>query len=372
MKRKKTHEEYVEELAIKNPTIEVIGLYINAKTPISHRCLIHDIFWDISPTNALQGYGCQECKKVKISQKNRKTHQEYINEVNIINSNINVIGQYIDVNTPITHYCKKHDMFWDTTPAVILQGCGCPLCWREKLSMGKLKDHDEYVAKVAKINPNIEVVERYINARTKILHRCKIDGYEWYTYPYSTLSGYGCPKCAGNIKKTHNKYVEEVAKVNPDIEVIGEYMGAHIPILHKCKIHQYEWNATPNSILAGYSCPQCHETVGERRVRQWLEFNNFIYEYQKPFSDCIDQKVLPFDFYIPQYNLCVEYDGKQHFEPIDFANKGKEWALQQYKTRKRHDEIKTQYCKNNNIRLLRIPYFKNVEEELEKFFIHLI
>lgn len=77
--------------------------------------------------------------------------------------------------------------------------------------------------------------------------------------------------------------------------------------------------------------------------------------------------MLPFDFYLPEYNLCIEYDGEQHFKPVDFANKGREWADKQFEIRRTCDEIKTEYCKKNNIKLLRIPYFKNIEEELNIF-----
>ena len=63
--------------------------------------------------------------------------------------------------------------------------------------------------------------------------------------------------------------------------------------------------------------------------------------------------------------MCIEYDGEQHFKPIDFSGKGEEWAFNKFSITQAHDNI-------NNIRLLRIPYFKNIESELETFFIHLI
>ena len=91
------------------------------------------------------------------------------------------------------------------------------------------------------------------------------------------------------------------------------------------------------------------------------------YIFQKTFDDCADKSLLPFDFYLPEYHICIEYDGGQHFVPIGLFGGEDKFKKQQF-----HDNIKTQYCKDNNIRLLRIPYFKNIEEELEKFFIHLI
>ena len=79
-------------------------------------------------------------------------------------------------------------------------------------------------------------------------------------------------------------------------------------------------------------------------------------------------KTLPFDFYIPDLNICIEYDGEQHFEPVDFGGKGKEYAEKRFKAQQKRDNIKTEYCKNNNIKLIRIPYweFDNVENILKQ------
>lgn len=362
MSKKKTHEEYVAELAIKNPDVEAVEQYINAKTPILHHCLLHNILWRISPNGALQGYGCAVCKKEKNSIKMRKSHQQYVNEVASVNQDVDVVGQYVNVNTPIAHRCKIHDFVWNTTPAVILQGCGCPLCWREKLSAGRLKGHTDYVAEVELMHPNIEVVEKYINARTKILHRCKVDGYQWMAQPDSVLSGCGCPKCAGNLKKTTDSYIKEVNDVNANIEVLEEYINAKTPILHKCKIDGYKWLAQPTNVLTGYGCPQCNESHGEKSVCRWLDMHRIEYIMQHRFSECRNKQPLPFDFYLPSFNICIEYDGEQHFRPVDFFG-----GVEKFTQRQRNDEIKTKYCEGNNIRLLRIPYYKNIEEELESF-----
>jgi hypothetical protein len=114
--------------------------------------------------------------------------------------------------------------------------------------------------------------------------------------------------------------------------------------------------------LSGKGCPHCQESHGERCIRQWLEQKNMQYTCQKTFSDCRNQKPLPFDFYLPAYNACIEYDGEQHFRPVDFFG-----GAENFERRKHNDLIKTKYCEDNNIRLLRIPYYKNIEEELESF-----
>lgn len=76
----------------------------------------------------------------------------------------------------------------------------------------------------------------------------------------------------------------------------------------------------------------------------------------------MDIRPLPFDFYLPEYNICIEYDGEQHNRSVKHFGGDKAFY-----TRIKHDNIKNEYCKNNGISLLRIPYFKNIEEELNNF-----
>lgn len=373
MGKSKTHDEYVAELAIKNPNIRVAEQYAGANVPIKHHCIKHNVYWNITPHNALGGNGCRECGIEKRISSRRKSHNEYVEELKIKNPTVETVEQYINANTPIMHHCLIHDIFWVTTPARALQGVGCEECRIEKFRQIRCKEHEQYVEEVAIVNPDIVVVGKYIDATTPIQHYCKKHKVYWDASPDSILHGHGCIEC-GNEKirtkniKSHDEYVKDLSIINPDVEVIEEYKGSYINILHRCKIDGYIWSAKPANILSGKGCPQCNESYGERRIRQWLEKYNIKYKYQKTFDDCRDIRVLPFDFYVPEYNTCIEYDGEQHFRPVKFDGKDDETAIKQFEKTRYHDEIKTKYCEDNNIHLLRIPYFKNVEEELNNFY----
>lgn len=362
MTKQKTHDEYVEELKMKNPTVEVIDKYIGARIEIKHRCLTHNVCWEIAPTNALKGNGCPECHREKIKKSKQKSHEQYVNEVKNINPNIIVLGEYINAKTPILHKCTIHNIEWKPYPEVILRGGGCSECWKEKLHNTHCRTHEQYVMELALANPNVIALGTYVDALTPILHKCLIDGYEWYTIPNSLLQGYGCPKCAGNLQLSTQEYVERLHNVNPNIVPLEDYKTAKTKIWHKCLIDGYKWMAEPSSTLQGYGCPKCCESKGEKMVAQWLDKNNIQYISQKKFNDCRDKYTLPFDFYLPELNCCIEYDGKQHFEAIDWFGGQKSLEYIQ-----RHDQIKTEYCKNNNIKLLRIPYFKDIDKELNNF-----
>lgn len=71
MPKKKTHEEYIAELAIKNPNIEAIDKYLGANTKILHRCLAHNYEWNVCPSGVLNGNGCPKCKSDKIKKNNK-------------------------------------------------------------------------------------------------------------------------------------------------------------------------------------------------------------------------------------------------------------------------------------------------------------
>lgn len=365
--KRNRHDDYVAELKVKNPTVEVVGRYDGLSTKILHRCLIHNVLWETQPANALMGKGCEKCHRERIADSNRKSHEQYVNEVKVVNKNIIVVGDYVNMKTPILHKCLEHNVEWVAYPNNILKGCGCSQCGNEIISIKHRKELKTYVDELRLKNPFISIVGEYVNMRTPTLHRCNIQNIEWETSPSSVLLGCGCPKCGSEkssekLRKTHEQYVDELKTINPKIEVIGTYVDATTPILHKRLIDGNEWFTPPTYILSGSGCPQCNESKGERAVRLWLEKHNVEFEQQKKFFDCCDKRPLPFDFYIPKQNAVIEYNGLQHYTARDYFGGDKALAYTQ-----RHDKMKEEYCKNNNIGYLCIPYFKNVDTELNNF-----
>ena len=351
MVRRLTHEEFINRIKEVNSDIEILGEYVNARTKIKCKCKIDGYEWEVVPSSLLRGYGCPKC-----AGNIKKTTEEFINELNEINNNIEILGEYINANTKIKCKCKIDGYEWEVVPHDLLRGYGCPKCY------GMYKTTEEFKQELKEINDDIEVLGEYVNSYTKIKVRCKIDGYEWSATPSNLLRGYGCPKCAGK-NKTTEEFINRMKKVNDDIEILGEYVNNRIKIKCKCKIDGYEWEATPNNLLRGYGCPKCSESKGEKRVAKYLDSKNIDYERQYKFDYCRSKKELPFDFYIPSLNIAIEYDGKQHYEIVEHFG-----GLNNFISTKVRDTIKTIYCKENNIKLIRIAYwdFDNIEEILEK------
>lgn len=288
----------------------------------------------------------------------KKTHEEYTLEVRNINSNIEVISLYNGDSAPILHKCKIDGYEWYPRPTNILRGSGCPMCAKVKKPTT-----EEFIARMESINSNIEVIGNYINNNTGILCRCKIDSYVWSPTPSNLLGGKGCPVCGGVKKRTIDEYVSEVARINSDIEIIGQYINAATPILHKCKLDGHEWFAQPNHILSGHGCPVCNNSIGEKLIAKYFTDHNISFMPQYTFDDCKNKKKLPFDFYLPEHKVCIEYDGLQHFQPVDHFGGEDGFVIRQH-----NDAIKTTYCNENNITLLRIRYDQDVGVELNNFF----
>ena len=284
--KKKTHEEYVEELKVKNPTVEVVGEYVNAQTKIMHHCLKHDVYWEALPGNALAGKGCKECMKEKNRNKFIKSHDTYVQQVKDMSPHIDILDEYIDSETPILHRCNKHHVDWMAYPGNILRGYGCKECGLEKISDKTRKKHEDYVKELSIKNPNIMVLEDYINGHTPILHKCMKHDISWKIAPTGALAGHGCPEChkekmRQNLAISQEEYIEKVTHINPNVEVLGEYVNTITPILHKCKIHNVEWMTSPNTILLGCGCYRCrserisnHQRMGECEYKNRLSIAN--------------------------------------------------------------------------------------------------
>jgi very-short-patch-repair endonuclease len=113
-----------------------------------------------------------------------------------------------------------------------------------------------------------------------------------------------------------------------------------------CKEHG-KFNLKAATHIYGSGCTKCDEYKFNKITKKYLETNNISFHQEHRFIDCN----LPFDFYLPKYRTIIEFDGRQHFEPIE--NFG---GLESYNKLKINDKIKSDYCEDNYISLIRIRY----------------
>lgn len=191
-------------------------------------------------------------------------------------------------------------------------------------------------------------------------HRDKgVQSVRWETLRTASI---GCPFCYGRGKTTDDVR-KELESINDTYEYIGEYKRFEDAVLCRCKICGNVWETSMHSLKQGSGCPKCAMSHGEKKVLSVL--NNLDIECvpQYSFDDCFLINKLKYDFYLPTYNAVIEYDGEQHYKPVDFANKGREWAIELLIKNQERDSFKNRYCEENRIPLLRIPYWKYEETE---------
>ena len=307
----------------------------------------------------------------KLSKSNRLPHKFRNNPYAIDN----IKTYLIEINSPLTllsteyknckekleFRCKIHNdkTQFKTLDDIITQKGACKFCSFEQI--GKRCQISTQIVEQRCSELNLIYVDRFIkNQDTFVKFICPnhVDkGTQEIAWYHLKSSAYGCPYCAGKYKTTED-FKKELSHLMPDITILGEYTGSEGHITCQCNICGHIWSPIARSLKNKEGCPACKMSRGERKIHQYLTNRNLQFEYQKSFLDCSDKSSLLFDFYIDSIRLAIEYDGEQHFFPVDFAGRGRNWAEEQFKKNKFHDELKNQYCLEHNISLLRIPYFE--------------
>lgn len=251
----------------------------------------------------------------------KRTQEQFVRELRGEHPELEVLGVYKNAQTKISVRCKNCGFERSATPQSLLRSrYGCPKCSADAISASRRLSHEEFVSRfrakhgekvqfvtqystyessiivrcadcghrwtttpdnlmkapgcpkcskhhvrseldfledLRRVNPNVELLGAYVNMGTKTLVKCKRCDHKWRPTPTSLLRGTGCPKCAGNAGKSQEEFVKEVAEKNPAIEVVGRYVRSNIKIEVRCRACGNAWKATPNNLLNGSGCPEC-------------------------------------------------------------------------------------------------------------------
>ena len=243
-------------------------------------------------------------------------------------------------------------------------GKRCPECY------GNKKYTYQEVKRIFEKEGYILLSKEYKSANEKLEYKCS-NGHIHYVTLNSFNHGTRCPECR-NIKMNQKmkKSTEEIKDLflqEGYILLENEYINAHQKLRLQCP-NGHTISLSYDKFQQGVRCSKCNASKSERYIIKLLNEYNIKYIHQYRFEDCRDKQPLPFDFYLPTYNITIEYDGEGHYKPIDFEGQGKIKAEESLKDRQRKDGIKTQYCLDNNIKLIRIPYWEqeNIENILKQ------
>jgi hypothetical protein len=275
---------------------------------------------------------------------------------------------YSNNKNKITIICPEHGDF-NQTPNSHLSGVGCPKCGLIKKANSKRKKLDVFILNAnKKHNHRYDYsILQYKHTHSKVRIICSKHG-EFEQTPNNHLKGHGCPICS-YIERSEDKKSNTIEFINKSLLIHGdkydyslvEYIGALIKVIITCEKHGM-FLQTPNNHLNGQGCPICKESKGENKIRDYLNKNNINFIPQHRFPDCRKIRPLPFDFYLPEHNTCIEYQGEQHYKPIEWF--GGEQVFNDILNR---DEIKKKYCKQKNIKLIIINQTDLLKNKLNLF-----
>lgn len=285
----------------------------------------------------------------------RKTYEEFVNLAKNIHGNEYDYSKvkYENNKTQVCIICPKHGEFFQR-PDRHLRGQGCPKCRYEKSAKSNTLSNAKFIEKAKKVHGDRYDYSKvnYVKSKEKVCIICNEHG-EFFQTPSMHLQGKGCPKCVGK-NKTTEEFIKSAKKIHGDKYDYSkvEYVNFNTKVCIICPVHGEFWQ-TPHGHMNGDGCLMCNNNKLENEIDLFLRENNLSYERQKKFLWLKSKNNLSLDFYLPDYNVAIECQGKQHFEPVEyFGGEGK------FIEQKNKDLIKIKECYNHEIKLLYFSHDK--------------
>lgn len=372
---KYTHEEFVTKLSsMFSGEYIVLSNYINSKTKIKVRHIC-GYEYEVTPDNMLQGKGCRRCAFKIAAMKRTKTHGEFISEVYAqVGKEYTVLSIYEKANNRIMIRHNLCGHVYEVKPAHFVNlKRRCPKC------AGKCITNEDFTHRLYHIHgDSLTVLDKYKNYNTKVRVICNICGHKYMTATSNLLKGSKCPKCADirtseRCTKSNETFIKEVYDaVGDEYTVLSEYIGCKEDVHMRHNLCGHEFTTSSDYFInKKCRCPKCMESHGEQHIRNFLTSIDIEYIREKTFPDLKHKGRLRFDFYLPTLNLLIEYDGVQHFEPMQRKGMTYQQALNNFQANKLRDNMKNEYCKAKGITLIRFSYTQP-KEEIENTIVNLV
>lgn len=328
-------------------------------------CPTHGEFWQVAKSH-WSGIGCAACSgNVKLST------EQFIERAKKIHGNRYDYSesQYKNMNEKVRIKCLQHGLF-EQVASSHLSGHGCPYC-----SDSVLLTNEEFVKRAKKVHGDKYdyILVDYKGARIKVLIKCKSCNAIFKLDPNGHLSGQGCPQCGirqrnESIRLPYDIWVARARKNHTTLYDYSEVQ--YNKLLDKVKIgcpkHGFFYQEA-KAHMEGTDCPLCSQpSRGENLIEHILTQNDIEHIRQYAvYNESIlcDNIRLIVDFFLPKYNMFIEYNGRQHYMPV--KRFGGESDFEQQKER---DIALRLYCKEHKIKLLEIPYteYREIGDILKK------
>jgi hypothetical protein len=333
--------------------------YVNSQTKIEIICPIHGSF-QMKANSHSNGQGCPKCGREVVKDKITLVYTEFLKRVEKKHGNRYeyVEESYMNYTSKMKIFCSEHGFFWQTPHSHISMNSGCPECGKLSSAISNMKKWSIVLEMFRTTHGDRYKYDEssYQNVSKKMRIKCQKHG--WFEQrPYGHYAGYGCNNCS--IEEVHekqkidfNEFIKRAKNVHGDrYEYYSDdFVNIFSPIHINCITHGIFFQI-PRDHYRGSGCPKCISSRGENEVRLILDGMKIKFEEQKSFEDLIHKNKLKCDFYLPEFNTVIEFNGLQHYEPISIFG-----GLLGLKETQKRDMIKYDYLGSKKIELIIIRY----------------
>ena len=311
---------------------------------------------------------CDHCSNIK--KWNTELFKAHV--IKVTDGSYSVLSEYTKMHAKVTFLHKDCGRTYKAEANSFIRGHRCPLCANDTRVAHRKMSAEDFAERVREIhNGEYSILSKYRKSTEKIDIKHLVCGTSFSIRASSLLQGQGCHKCArertlSSVKHTHEMFVAYVNEHGKgDYSVASEYQGvdSDIELLHKSCGNRYK--TRPSYFKAGNRCPICAQSRGAVLVHKYLDSIGYVFKTEFSFEDCVNIQRLRFDFCVfrddGEIGFLVEYDGKQHFEVVEYFGKDSFIRTQE------SDRIKNDYCESKGIPLIRIPYWEFEKGTLEEF-----
>ena len=316
--------------------------YIKSDEKVIITCKIHGDFEQRAGGHT-KGMGCPKC-----SGNHSYSTEEYIQKANRVHGDRYDYSKtkYVKSAEKIIITCKIHGDFEQRAGGHI-RGMGCPKCQYISNSEKFRCSNEEYIQKAMKAHGDRYDYSKtkYIKSDEKVIITCKIHG-DFEQRAGGHTKGMGCPKCSGNHSYSTEEYIQKANRVHGDRYDYSKtkYVKSAEKIIITCKIHG-DFEQCAGSHIQGIGCPLCTNKTESKLYEGIVQFYpNIRLQFKQEW--CQKKRALPFDFYIPEYNIIIELDGPQHFIQISNWDSPEE----QFK----NDKYKEKCANDNGFSIIRL------------------
>lgn len=336
--------------------------YVNNSTKIKvYDKEIKEYFF-ITPASLLRGCGNKNAKGKKLSSIFRMGTTKFVEKAREVHGDKYDYSkvEYVNNRTKVCIICPEHGEFWQT-PDKHLQNRGCPKCCKKN----KKYTTEEFIEKAREIHGDKYDYSKTIygnNKKEKIEIICPLHG-SFFIAPDSHLMGSGCKYCnKGEVFNTE-EFIEKAKKIHGKKynyeKTIYKQSLKKVTII--CPEHG-EFKQTPAKHLYGHGCPKCAKLYRKKETELYNILKK-VFPNEKIIHSYYNKEILnkqEIDIFFPEHNIGVEFQGEQHFVPIDFGGYGEKLANKLFEDNQKRDYKKKEICDRNNIKLF---YYSNVKKE---------